>query len=95
MTCDVRTQLASCDVRSQLAMCGCEPTLVETCDVRACGVFLGVRCAIAISQLFTKQTIFSSDFCQNCIIFFNHMNTTTFLVENEALCVKALLSKIY
>ena len=40
-------------------------------------------------------SIFSSDFCQNCIIFFNHRNTTTFLVENEELCVKALLSKIY
>ena len=57
MTCDVRSQLASCDVRSQLAMCGCEPTLVETCDVRACGVFLGVRCAIAISQLFLLRLL--------------------------------------
>ena len=39
MTCDVRLQLAevlfavaSCDVRA-------EPTLVVTCDVRACGAF--------------------------------------------------------
>ena len=44
---------------------------------------------------FLILSIFSSDFCQNWIIFFNHRNTTTFLVENEELCVKALLSEIY
>ena len=44
---------------------------------------------------FLILSIFSSDFCQNWIIFFNHRNTTTLLVENEELCVKALLSKIY
>ena len=51
---------------------------------------------VVITHLtFMILSIFSSDFCQNWIIFFNHMNTTTLLVENEELCVKALLSKIY
>ena len=51
---------------------------------------------VVITHLtFMILSIFSSDFCQNWIIFFNHRNTTTLLVENEELCVKALLSKIY
>ena len=33
-------------------MCACETILVETCDVRACGAFLGLRSAIATLHVF-------------------------------------------
>ena len=52
MTCDVRSQVASCDVGQQGAMCTCEPILVKTCDVCACGAFLGLRSVIATSHIF-------------------------------------------
>ena len=44
MTCDVRSQVASCDVRVRTHF-------GETCDVGACGAFLGVRSAIPTLQL--------------------------------------------
>ena len=47
MTCDVRSQFASCDVRVRTHF-------VETCDVRACGAFLGLRCAITIWHIFQQ-----------------------------------------
>ena len=68
MTCDVRLQVVSCDVRSQVGMCGCEPTLVVSCDVRACGAFLGVRSAIAILHVFW------------CILHFCGLKTGGFII---------------
>ena len=47
MTCDVRSQVASCDVRVRTQF-------FEACDVRACGAFSGLRCAIATSQVFQQ-----------------------------------------
>jgi hypothetical protein len=51
MTCDVRLQLA--EVRCAVASCDvlAIPTLVVTCDVSACGAFLGLRSAIKISHI--------------------------------------------
>ena len=44
---DLRCAVASCDVRVRTHF-------AETCDVRVCGAFLGLRCAIATSQVFQQ-----------------------------------------
>ena len=31
-------------------MCACEPFFFKTCDVRACGAFLGLKSAIAFAR---------------------------------------------
>ena len=45
---DLRCAIASCELRCAVASCDVRVRthFVETCDVRACGAFLGLRCAI-------------------------------------------------
>ena len=46
--------MCSCDLQCAVAMWVCEPILVETCNVRACGAFLGLRSVIATSHIFKQ-----------------------------------------
>ena len=48
----IRGKIPKYDLRCAMASCACEPILVETCDVRVCGAFLGLRSAIAALHIF-------------------------------------------
>ena len=51
---DLRCAIANCELRCAIASCDVwvRTHFVETCDVRACGAFLGLQCAIATSHIF-------------------------------------------
>ena len=53
---DLRCAIASCELRCAVASCDVRVRthFVETCDVRACGAFLGLRCAIATLDVFQQ-----------------------------------------
>ena len=53
---DLRCAIASCELRCVVASCDVRVRthFVETCDVRACGAFLGVRSAINTLQIFKQ-----------------------------------------
>ena len=55
-------QRMTCAVRSQVAMCECDPILVETCNVRVCGIFRCAKCDFNFACFFiTKDTNFISN----------------------------------
>ena len=53
-----------CDSKLQVAMCGSKlrcaraTHFFETCDVRACGTFLDLRCAITTLHILNKKMSF-------------------------------------
>ena len=62
-TCELRCAVASCDVRVRTQF-------FEACDVRACGTFLDLRCAITILHVLKKKLSFfwcKSQFCSSKI----------------------------
>ena len=54
---DLRCAIASCELRCAVANCDVRVRthFVETCDVRACGAFLGLRCAIPTLNIFQQK----------------------------------------
>jgi hypothetical protein len=53
---DLRCAIASCELRCAVASCDVRMRthFFETCDMRACGAFLGLRCAITTSHVFLE-----------------------------------------
>ena len=53
---DLRCAIASCELRCAVASCDVRVRthFFETCDVRACGAFLGLRCAIPNLHVFQQ-----------------------------------------
>ena len=51
---DLRCAIASCELRCAVPSCGVRVRthFFQTCDVRACGAFLGLRCAITTHVFF-------------------------------------------
>ena len=53
---DLRCAIASCELRCAVASCAVlvQTHFFESCDVRACGAFLGLQSAIATSHIFKQ-----------------------------------------
>ena len=54
---DLRCAIASCELRCAVASCDVRVRthFFETCDVRACGKFLDLRCAISTWHVLKKK----------------------------------------
>ena len=57
---DLRCAIASCELRCAVASCDVRvrTQFFEACDVRACGTFLDLRCAITILHVLKKKLSF-------------------------------------
>ena len=78
--CDSKLRVAICSSKFRCA--GANP-FVETCDVRACGAFLGLRCALHFGTFFSNN------------VRYEDWNTLSFGVYSNSVAQKLSLLAIF
>ena len=82
---DLRCAIASCELRFAVASFDVRVRthFVETCDVRACGAFLGLRCALHFGTFFSNN------------VRYEDWNTLSFGVYSNSVAQKLSLLAIF